>query len=230
MGEIVQGAIVKWEQDGSVLIRAAVPNLDRAIYRDYGKGKVLIEFFDGRKRSIEQNKKAHALIGEIAEWSGYLPKEAKRLMKMEFKTKHIESLEQKIFSMADANMTLVKEFISFLVDFIIENGVPTRVPLYEQCEDIGRYVYACAINKRCAVCGQHAEIHHLTGSRVGHGGLHWREKDQTGVNFLPLCRGHHGEAHNGEAAFLERYHLQGIEMTREIAKVYGAGKKAFKEA
>ena len=206
-----------------MLIKAAVPNIDRAILRRYDK--TLIEFADGRTRSPEQNRKCHALIGEIAEWAGYLPNEMKRLMKIEFKTQHLATLEQKIFSMHDANMTVVREFISFLVDFIIENGVPTRIPLYEQAEDIGRYVYACAKNRRCAVCGRKADIHHLSGSRLGHGGTHWREKDQDGVMFIPLCREHHMSAHQGEDAFLERFHLQGIEMTRELQKLYGVKKR-----
>ena len=230
MGEIVAGQIVQWERSGDVLIRSRVPDLDRAIHREYDNGRVLIEFFDGRRISRDQQKKAHALIGEIAEWAGYLPKEAKRLMKIEFKTTHLQSLEKKIFSLADADMTLSREFISFLIDFMVEHGVPSRVPLYEQCEDIRRYVYACAMHKRCAVCGKKAEVHHLSGSRGGHGGLNWREKPQDGVIFLPLCREHHTICHNGEKDFLARYHLEGIEMTREIGKVYGAGKKAFKDA
>ena len=36
------------------------------------------------------------------------------------------------------------------------------------------------------------------------------------------------QAHQGEAEFLERYHLEGIEMTREIAKVYKAKMKVEK--
>lgn len=223
MGEIVAAQIAKWGEDGSVLIRAAVPSIDRAILRKYDK--VLVEFADGRTRSPEQNRKAHALIGEIAGWAGYLPAEMKRLMKIEFKTKHLETLEHKIFSMHDADVTLVKEFITFLVDFIIENGVPTRVPLYEQCEDIGRYVYACLMNKRCAVCGKKADVHHLTGSRLGHGGLAWREKDQSGAYVLPLCRVHHTECHTGEADFLARYHLEGIEMDDQLKKVYKVKKE-----
>lgn len=208
----MQGQIADMDEDGGVLIRAAVPNLDRAILRRYDK--VLVEFADGRRISPEQRKKAHALIGEIGEWAGYLPDEMKRLMKIEFKANHLESLEKKIFSLANCDMTLAREFISFLIDFMIENGVPSRIPLYEQCEDIRRYVYACLMHKACAVCGKRADVHHLSGSRAGHGG--------TGAVVLPLCREHHGICHNGEKEFLERYHLEGIEMTREIAKKYGA--------
>lgn len=220
MSEIVQGRIVDMDEGGGVTIRAAVPNLDRAILRRYDK--VLVEFADGRRISPEQRKKAHSLIAEIAEWAGYLPDEMKRLMKIEFKASHLEALEKKILSLANCDMTLAREFISFLIDFMIENGVPSKIPLYEQCEDVRRYVYACLMHKACAVCGKRADVHHLSGSRAGHGGLQWRGKDQAGAVVIPLCREHHELCHNGEKEFLERYHLEGIEMTREIAKRYKA--------
>jgi hypothetical protein len=76
------------------------------------------------------------------------------------------------------------------------------------------------MHKQCAVCGKRADVHHLSGSRAGHGGLKWREKDQTGALVIPLCREHHQQAHNGEADFLARYHLEGIEMDAQIKKVY----------
>ena len=133
----------------------------------------------------------------------------------------MQTLESEMFSLSDCSVTTCREFISFLIDFMIENGVPSKIPLYEQCEDIRRYVYACLIHKTCCVCGKRgADVHHLSGSRVGHGGLKWREKDQTGAKVIPLCREHHTICHNGEAAFLERYHLEGIEMDAAIKKVY----------
>lgn len=223
MGEIVQGRIAKLDEGGGVLICAALPSIDRAILRRYDK--VLVEFADGRRISPDQRKKAHSLIAEIGEWAGYLPDEMKRLMKLEFKVKHLQTLESEMFSLSNCSVTTCREFISFLIDFMIENGVPSRIPLYEQCEDIGRYVYACLMHKTCCVCGKRADVHHLSGSRAGHGGLQWREKDQTGAVVLPLCREHHVAAHNGEKEFLEKYHLEGVQFTREIAKKYGAKMK-----
>ena len=229
MSEIVMGRIVTWEDDGGVVIRSSVPNLDRALLRRYDK--VLIEFTDGRRISPEQRKKAHSLISEIADWAGYLPSEMKRLMKIEFKVKHLQSLETEMFSLSDCSVTTCKEFISFLIDFMVQNGVPSKIPLYEQCEDIGRYVYACLMHKTCCVCGKRgADVHHLHGSRVGHGGLNWREKEQDGAYVIPLCREHHEAIHHGEASFLNRYHLQGVEMDRQIARVYRAKMKKEESA
>ena len=223
MSEIVQGRIVRFDEDGSVLIKAAVPNIDRAILRRYDK--TLVEFADGRRISVEQRRKAYALMNEISEWIGDVPQYVKKLMKMEFVVHHIQTLQKEMFSLSDCDMTTARLFISFLIDFMLDHEVPSRVPLYELCEDIQKYVYACLMHKQCAVCGKRADVHHLSGSRAGHGGLKWREKDQTGAKVLPLCREHHRIIHDGENDFLEKYHLEGITMTKEIAKVYKAKMK-----
>ena len=223
MGEIVQGKIERWDEGGGVTIRAALPSLDRAILRRYDK--VLVEFADGRRISPEQRRKCYALMNEIAEWIGDVPEYVKKLMKMEFIVSRLESMKKEMFSLSDVDCTTARLFISFLIDFMIEHEVPSRVPLYELCEDIQKYVYACLMHKQCAVCGKRADVHHLSGSRAGHGGLKWREKDQTGALVIPLCREHHIAIHGGEAEFLERYHLQGIEMDAAIKKVYRVKKE-----
>jgi hypothetical protein len=211
------------DEDGGVIIRAALPSIDRAILRRYDK--VLVEFADGRRISPEQRKKAYALMGEIAEWIGDVPEYVKKLMKIEFMANRMQTIGEKIFSLSDTDVTTARLFISFLIDFMLDHQVPSRVPLYELCEDVQKYVYACLMHKACAVCGKRADVHHLSGSRAGHGGIKWREKDQDGAFVLPLCREHHTLCHGGEAEFLERYHLEGIEMDAQIAKVYKAKMK-----
>jgi hypothetical protein len=223
MGEIVQGKIATMDEDGGVIIRAALPSIDRAILRRYDK--VLVEFADGRRISPEQRKKAYALMGEIAEWIGDVPEYVKKLMKIEFMASRMQTIGEKIFSLSDTDVTTARLFISFLIDFMLDHQVPSRVPLYELCEDVQKYVYACLMHKACCVCGKRADVHHISGSRAGHGGLKWREKDQDGAKVLPLCREHHRIIHDGEKEFLEKYHLEGIQMTKEIARLYKAKMK-----
>ena len=217
--EIVSGKIAKLETDGRIIIEAGLPSIDRAILRRYDK--VLVGLPDGRRISPDQRRKAYALMGEIADWVGDVPEYVKKLMKIEFMASRMQTIGEKIFSLSDTDVTTAKEFISFLIDFMIEHEVPSKTPLYELCEDIQKYVYACLMHKTCCVCGKRgADVHHLTGSRVGHGGLKWREKDQTGALVLPLCREHHMAAHDGEADFLARYHLEGIEIDAALKKLY----------
>ena len=88
----------------------------------------------------------------------------------------------------------------------------------EYCEDIGKYVYACLMNRKCAVCGKPADVHHCEGSRIGMGND--REKvHHLGREVLPLCRVHHDEAHQGsEAEFIEKYHLQPVKLDEALCK------------
>ena len=220
--EIVSGNVVDISPDGYIIARAALPNIDRALIRHYDK--IQIGLPDGRTISPEQRRKAYALMREIAEWMGDLPEYVKRLMKMEFMVTRMQALEKHIFSLSDCDMTTAREFITYLIDFIIEHDVPTQTPLIELCDDISRYVYACLMHKKCAVCGaNHVDLHHTQAVGAG------RNRDeifQIGMPVLPLCREHHMESHNiGQKSFLDKYHLQPIGLTVEIGKVYGLTKK-----
>ena len=221
--EIVSGNVVDISPDGYIIARAALPNIDRALIRHYDK--IQIGLPDGRTISPEQRRKAYALMREIAEWMGDLPEYVKRLMKMEFMVTRMQALEKHIFSLSDCDMTTAREFITYLIDFIIEHDVPTQTPLIELCEDISKYVYACLMHKKCAVCGRRAELHHCDKSKVGMGNN--RNKiNHIGRDALPLCRIHHTEIHNnGQNDFLKKYHLFPIQITVEIGKVYGLTKK-----
>ena len=220
--EIVSGNVVDISPDGYIIARAALPNIDRALLRQYSK--VQIGLPDGRTISPEQRRKSYALMREIAEWMGDLPEYVKRLMKMEFMVTRMQALEKHIFSLSDCDMTTAREFITYLIDFIIEHDVPTQTPLVELCEDISRYVYACLMHKKCAVCGaNHVDLHHTQAVGAG------RNRDeifQIGMPVLPLCREHHMESHNiGQKSFMDKYHLKPIGLTVEIGKKYKLTKK-----
>lgn len=217
MGEIVKGQIVDVRQDGKLVILADVPDLGRACYRQYKD--CLIELADGRTRSPKQLRKCYVLLNAISAWSGYTPIEAvKEMMKLAYKAA-VLSLEPGLFSLATINMTDCRHFIDFLVKFCLQNGVPTyRVGMYDLCEDISLYVYNCLVNKRCAVCGRKADLHHV--DRVGMG-RNRRTINHIGLRALPLCREHHTLLHStSEAAFMKKYHLVPVEIDERIAAIY----------
>ena len=174
---------------------------------------------DMRRISPEQRRKAYALMGEIAAWSGDTPENVKAALKMDFRLKALESMEKRLFSLSDCDMTTARLFITYLIDFALENDVPSSRPLAEYADDIERYVYACAVNKKCAVCGRKAELHNV--DRVGMG-RDRREICHIGMQALPLCREHHQEAHqHGDKALLEKYHLVAVAIDERIAKANG---------
>lgn len=193
-------------------IRPDIPNLS---------DEVIVVWQDSRMRSPEQIKKAWALMGEIAEYQGQSKDDVYSEQKTEFTLKHLEILQGQLFHLSSATVTTARAFITMLVEIIVEYGIPTREPLYGLCDDIPRYVYACAMNKKCAVCGRKAELHHV--DRVGMG-RNRREINHLGMMFLPLCggiEGHHEEDHRiGETAFQQKYHLEPIPIDERIAKKY----------
>jgi hypothetical protein len=190
--------------------RPDIPNLS---------DEVTVIWQDNRHITPEQRRKAWALMTEIAAFQGQDKEDTYAEQRSAFTLKHLETLQDGLFHLSSATVTTARAFITMLVEIIIEYGIPTKEPLYGLCDDIQRYVYACLMNKKCAVCGRKTELHHVT--KIGMG-RNRREIDHIGMLALPLCRDHHDEAHRiGETAFQEKYHLVPIEIDQKIAKKYG---------
>ena len=87
-------------------------------------------------------------------------------------------------------------------------------------DDIQDYVYSCLVNKKCAVCGKPADLHHI--DHVGTG----RDRDEIiheGMEAMPLCREHYTEAHTiGQKTFEDKYHFDGgIILDKTLCRIYG---------
>lgn len=213
--EVVAGRIISAEP-GYLTVRVPYTDTERFIRRQYDEVQVGLE--DGRTIAPEQRRKAYALMGEIAEWSGETPERVKLTTKHDFVEQHLQGLKKELFSLASCDMTTAREFISYLIDFCIEFEVPTKECLALRSEDIPRYIYACLMHKRCAVCGKPCDLHHV--DRVGMG-RDREEINHVGMLCLPLCRVHHKEAHdNGDEALMDTYHLEAVEITEKVAKLY----------
>ena len=218
--EHVVGFIVDLLKDGTAIIRAQIPNIEQALRRGFLKVEIIL--WDGRRISPEQRRKCYALLGEIAEYTDGIRTaetvdEQKRLLKMEFMLRRMEATERRMFSLSDCDMSTAREFITYLIDFIIANDIPTRVPLIDNCDDIAAYMYACTMHRKCAVCGKAADIHHCEGSRIG-AGVDRTKVHQLGREVLPLCRVHHTECHSDETGFIKKYHLQKVKIDEALCK------------
>ena len=159
------------------------------------------------------------MMKEIADYLGYSANEMKSTLKLQYQTSLCDTLNDRLFSLSNAPMSLVANFQKYLIEFILEWNVPTSIPLYEYAEDINHYVYMCVINKKCAVCGKRAELHHI--DTVGMG----RNRDEIchiGMEAMSLCRDHHCEAERiGRQSFFDKYHFdRGIKIDETIAKIY----------
>lgn len=220
--ETIKGRIVGYdEKRGELLIRAPYADHFAMCKREFKE--CLVQPIDSRGLSDKQRRACYALIGAVSDYSGDSKDSTKEFLKLRFLASEIETLGEDIFSLSNAPMSLVCEFQRFIVRFIIENDIPCDFPLLEFVDDIADYVYSCLVNKKCCVCGLHADLHHV--DRVGMG----RDRDEIlheGMRALPLCREHHKESHNmGEDAFQAKYHLSdGIELDKTLCRIYKLGR------
>lgn len=214
---MLKGKIIDLKEDGTAVIACKV-DIGKFIHRQIKEA--YIDLIDSRPLSDKQRRMCYALINAIAEWSGSSQESVKQAFKMEFWAGRIDTLADKIFSLANAPMSLVAEFQKFLIDFIIENDVPLNFPLRDYVDDIEHYTYMCLVHKKCAVCGKRADLHHIDAIGMGNDR---NEVQHLGREVLSLCREHHTEIHAiGKADFLAKYHLNGgIIADRTILKIYG---------
>jgi len=206
--------------DGRVLLACTLP--DGA---DETEARVLWQ--DREEISGEQRRKIFAICGEIAQWSAHDPEYVRKNLTADFLRANIERLQLSALSLAisgNCDKGTASLFIDFLINFCLENEVPTSKPLQEYADDLERYTYGALLHKRCVVCGKRADIHHV--DQVGMG-YNRNTKPQLGALVMPLCRVHHSELHTiGRTAFENRYHTVPVPMDKRIAGKYNISGKA----
>lgn len=159
---------------------------------------------DNRKISPEQRKKIYALLGDIANYTGYsIPQEMPAVMKW----KYLTETGAEIFSLSDCSMTTANKYLTWLIDFCFENNIGFKTKTWDMLPDDYAMVMRCCKHRKCIICLNHADIDHTFGL-VGIG-RDRRTVDNSKSYFLPLCRAHHQERHNlGAKNFLNKYHSQ----------------------
>ena len=207
-----------YEQRGVVYVKTSRPAVDNL------SDEVTVVWQDNRSRTAEQNRKAWALMSEIAAFMGEEKDVVYKQLALDFTAKNLETLQGMLFHLSTASMSEASNFITMLVNLIIEYDIPTKEPLYTLCEDEEKYTYACLMNKKCCVCGLKADLHHV--DQVGMG-YNRNTKPQLGAMVMPLCRVHHSEYHTlGKTEFENRYHVVPVPMDRRIAGKYNISGKA----
>lgn len=209
-----------YEQRGVVYVKTSRPAVDNL------SDEVTVTWQDNRGRTADQNRKAWALMSEIADFQGQEKEATYKEQSLAFTDKYLEILQGRLFHLSTATVSEASAFITMLVEIIVENGIPTKQPLYTMCEDVEKYTYACLMNKKCCVCGKKAELHHCDGSRIGMG-YNRETKPQLGAMVMPLCRVHHNEYHTiGGTAFGEKYHVVPVTLDKRLAAKYNITGKA----
>ncbi|WP_129600596.1 putative HNHc nuclease [Anaerophilus nitritogenes] len=173
------------------------------------KVKAMIRIDDNRHITIEQLRKAHVLMAEIATYLGYYMEWFKSLMKSWYVEVYGDLKDG--FSMANMSVDQARRFINLIIEFAFEMDIPLRYKDMPIIVEINDYLYICLRYKKCAICGEKAEVHHW--DTVGANG--GRKYDDSKLRKIALCDKHHrlysDSMHNiGRDEFAKKYHVHGI--------------------
>lgn len=203
-----------------------------------------IEVIRTDKLSLDQPKMIWCLCKDYGELLGYEREEMREVLENEFCAKReIEYFSISPYKRNACSKEGATEFIQFIIEHSIEQGYNLIISegkgdkrVYkatrEVVPDIRRYVLACLLHKRCAICGRNeVDLHHYH-SVASIGG--YEHDDGLKTPFISLCREHHTQFHNiGIKEFEKLYHIQGVwlseTLVRELKKVYPNHFQAFKE-
>lgn len=199
--------------DGEVLtVQAAFCDVGMMIKKGIRTAQVILE--DGRSISVDQRKKLYATFNDIAVYTGYVPEEVKEIMKCDF----IAATGHAPFSLSCVDMSTAREFLQHVIEFCVTWGIPTNDSLLDRAPDVARFIYKCALSKKCCISQKKAELHHLDAVGMGR-----NRKDiiHLGMEVIPLSAGLHIEAHTiGKKSFCEKYHVFGVKADEEICRTY----------
>lgn len=212
--------------------------------KEVTQAEVELTLIDGRMVSPQQRRKIFSLIHDIADYisgGGNSRNEIRstlRAMQLNYLIDVADSEAVRfaltdnycrlqgidLFSLSPSNENcaskeLASDFIDWLVNLCVENAIPCMDTLLNRCEDIGRYIYACVLHKRCAICGKKADIHEVETVGMGR---NRRKIGHVGQLVEPLCRGHHDECGRiGQKSFDELYHMQAIRLDDKLCERLG---------
>lgn len=186
------------EQNNRTILQVAVEASKEEVLR-YSTGKGLkgeLRLDDGKLITAEQRKKIYATLRDFSLYTGYEIEYAKDLLKLSFCIENnIES-----FSLSDCSLEVAREFISYLIDFCIDNDIPLSENAKERTDDINSYLYSCIKRSACCCCGKQGVVYTLTNG-----------------NKISLCSQHHDIAKvKGMKEFERLYKIYGIKVKEEV--------------
>ncbi|MFD3219933.1 putative HNHc nuclease [Staphylococcus saprophyticus] len=151
----------------------------------------------------KQRRKVFALVNDIEAHTGQ-PRHWLREMFQDYVT-FLNGYDKRI-SLSDCTRKQAGELIDVIIEWIFENDIPLRFKTSDLIKNDRTFLYMATINRKCVICGKHAELAHYQA--VGRG-RNRRKIDHTDNKVLALCIFHHKQQHDmGMQSFNEKYHLE----------------------
>lgn len=198
---------IKETREGTDLI-VHVPGeqIQREIMK-YRNGAVInseIRIDDGRNITAEQRKKIYATIRDISLYTGDDPEFLKQYLKFSYSGE----MGEEYFSLSNCSIEVARDFITYLIDFILMHNIPLSERAIARTDDIDRYLWGCIKYKKCCICGGNGETHHWNAIGMGRDRTKVDDRD---LNKMQLCRKHHTEIETiGRDTFEKKYHVYGV--------------------
>lgn len=173
-------------------------------YRNGNTINAEIRIDDNRIITVDQRKKIFATIKDIAEYTGDHPEGLRAWLLYQY----CAETGEMPFSLSNCSISQAREFITFIIDFILKEDIPLSDAALNRTDDIDRYLWSCIKYKRCCICGRKGETHHWDAIGAGR---NRRTIDDNKLRKIQLCREHHTEAHTiGRDSFEKKYHVYGV--------------------
>lgn len=158
------------------------------------------------RRTITNNQRAKifATIKDIAMYTGHHPEDLRATLLYDY----CISTGEMPFSLSNCSISQAREYITFIIDFILKHNIPLSDKALNRTDDIDRYLWGCIKYKRCCICGGDGETHHWDAIGMGNDR---RTLDDSKYRKIQLCRKHYSEAHTiGRDTFGSKYHVYGV--------------------
>lgn len=184
-------------------------------------GRAVLYIEERDKISDEQRKLLFALWRDYEAYTG-VPLDA---VEAWFKYQYMLHADlDRLPSVSRGRMSkhLATDFITFTLEYYLNNGIPFAQADWYKGADVARVCYAMLMKRVCFVCGREkSDVHHLNGSTVGMGND--RSKvSHIGRRVVCLCRECYGKIHQGgEQAFFNKHHIAPIKLNAETVQILG---------
>lgn len=175
--------------------------------------------------TIDQRKKAFAMLNDISEYTGYSLRESEEMMKI----RYISMLKNpKFFSLADCTRETATEFIQFMINFCLEQSIPFTTKVFDEIQQSYALRVQLLKHRICYVCGKvGADLDHVDA--IG-SGRNRRTVNQVGYHAWTLCRTHHTERHKiGVKSFAQKYQVIPIKLTKDLIEELNLANKGANE-
>lgn len=202
----------KFSEDKSILQVEIDENIQEILQRNK-VASVEIIVPDSRRINNGQRKKIYATLNDIATYTGDVPERIKEY----FKYKMMELHEVDYFSLSDCSVTVAREYINLLMDFVLDWGVILNEPGINRTDDIDRYLYKCIETRTCCISGlKGAQIHHVDRVQMGN---NRNKTNHANLRIIALSQEWHEKVHRyGEKEIFKKYKIYGIKADIELLK------------